>query len=212
MAITETLSPELVAQDALGQLSTEGRALLFTEARTANSFAPTPVSDEDLAGIWELAKWGPTAANTQPLRVLYVRTPEGKARLLPHMNEGNRDKTASAPAVAILARDTQFHDHIPTVLPFRPEMREVLEENQGMRQGMGTYNAALQAGYFIMAVRASGLAAGPMGGFDAAGVDAEFFPDGRWASTLVVNIGHPGADPWFERLPRLDHEAVLEWA
>jgi 3-hydroxypropanoate dehydrogenase len=212
MAITETLSPELVAQDALGQLSTEGRALLFTEARTANSFAPISVSDEDLAGIWELAKWGPTAANTQPLRVLYVRTPEGKARLLPHMNEGNRDKTASAPAVAILARDTQFHDHIPTVLPFRPEMREVLEENQEMRQGMGTYNAALQAGYFIMAVRASGLAAGPMGGFDAAGVDAEFFPDGRWASTLVVNIGHPGADPWFERLPRLDHEAVLEWA
>jgi 3-hydroxypropanoate dehydrogenase len=212
MAITETLSPELVAQDALGQLSTDGRALLFTEARTANSFAPTPVSDEDLAGIWELAKWGPTAANTQPLRVLYVRTPEGKARLLPHMNEGNRDKTASAPAVAILARDTQFHDHIPTVLPFRPEMREVLEENEEMRQGMGTYNAALQAGYFIMAVRASGLAAGPMGGFDGAGVDAAFFPDGRWASTLVVNIGHPGADPWFERLPRLDHEAVLEWA
>jgi 3-hydroxypropanoate dehydrogenase len=212
MAITETLSPETVVQDALGQLSTEGRALLFTEARTANSFAPIPVSDEDLAGIWELAKWGPTAANTQPLRVLYVRTPEGKARLLPHMNEGNRDKTASAPAVAILARDTQFHDHIPTVLPFRPEMREVLEENDEMRQGMGTYNAALQAGYFIMAVRASGLAAGPMGGFDAAGVDAEFFPDGRLASTLVVNIGHPGADPWFERLPRLDHEAVLEWA
>ncbi len=212
MTITETLSPERVAEDALGQLSTEGRALLFTEARTANSFAPIPVSDEDLAGIWELAKWGPTAANTQPLRVLYVRTPEGKARLLPHMNEGNRDKTASSPAVAILARDTQFHDHIPTVLPFRPEMREVLEENQEMRQGMGTYNAALQAGYFIMAVRATGLAAGPMGGFDAAGVDAEFFPDGRWASTLVVNIGHPGADPWFERLPRLDHEAVLEWA
>jgi 3-hydroxypropanoate dehydrogenase len=212
MAITETRLPDLVAQDPLGQLSTEGRALLFTEARTANSFAPIPVSDEDLAGIWELAKWGPTAANTQPLRVLYVRTPEGKARLLPHMNEGNRDKTASAPAVAILARDTQFHDHIPTVLPFRPEMREVLEENLEMRQGMGTYNAALQAGYFIMAVRASGLAAGPMGGFDAPGVDAEFFPDGRWASTLVVNIGHPGADPWFERLPRLDHEAVLEWA
>jgi 3-hydroxypropanoate dehydrogenase len=212
MAIAETLSPETAAQDALGQLSAEGRALLFTEARTANSFAPIPVSDQDLAGIWDLAKWGPTAANTQPLRVVFVRRPEGKARLLPHMNEGNRDKTASAPAVAILARDTQFHDHIPTVLPFRPELREVLEANEEMRQGMGTYNAALQAGYFIMAVRASGLAAGPMGGFDAAGVDAEFFPDGRWASTLVVNIGHPGADPWFDRLPRLDQDAVLEWA
>jgi 3-hydroxypropanoate dehydrogenase len=170
------------------------------------------VTDQDLAGIWDLAKWGPSAANTQPLRVLYVRTPEGKARLLPHMSEGNRDKTASAPAVAVLARDTRFHEHIPTVLPFRPEMREVFEENEEMRHGVGTFSAALQAGYFIMAVRASGLAAGPMGGFDAAGVDAEFFPDRRWTSTLVVNIGHPGADPWFERLPRLDHDAVLDWA
>jgi 3-hydroxypropanoate dehydrogenase len=211
MTVTDTLSREVSFQDRPGQLNAEGRAIMFTEARTANSFAPIPVSDEELAGIWGLAKWGPTAANTQPLRVVFVRTPEGRDRLLPHMNEGNRDKTASAPAVAILARDTQFHDHIPTVLPFRPEMRDVLEENEDMRQGMGTYNAALQAGYFIMAVRASGLAAGPMGGFDAAGVDAEFFPDGRWASTLVVNIGHPGADPWFERLPRLDHEAVVDW-
>jgi 3-hydroxypropanoate dehydrogenase len=212
MTATETLTPDMGSQERLGQLSAEGRALLFTDARTANSFAPIAVSDEELAGIWELAKWGPSAANTQPLRVLYVRTPEGKARLLPHMNEGNRDKTASAPAVAVLARDTRFHEHIPTVLPFRPEMREVFEENEEMRDGIGTFSAALQAGYFIMAVRASGLAAGPMGGFDAAGMDAEFFPDGRWTTTLVVNIGHPGADPWFERLPRLDQEAVLDWA
>jgi 3-hydroxypropanoate dehydrogenase len=212
MTATETLISPVGTGDALGRLSSEGRALLFTEARTANSFAPVPVSDEELAGIWDLAKWGPSAANTQPLRVLYVRTPEGKARLLPHMSEGNRDKTASAPAVAVLARDTRFHEHIPTVLPFRPEMREVFEENEEMRHGIGTFSAALQAGYFIMAVRASGLAAGPMGGFDAAGVDAEFFPDGRWTSTLVVNIGHPGVDPWFERLPRLEHEAVLDWA
>jgi 3-hydroxypropanoate dehydrogenase len=81
-----------------------------------------------------------------------------------------------------------------------------------MRNSVGTFSAALQAGYFIMAVRANGLAAGPMGGFDAAGVDAAFFPDGRWTTTLVVNIGHPGKDPWFERLPRLDHDAVLDWA
>ena len=139
MTVTETLTPPLGSQDALGHLSSEGRALLFTDARTANSFAPTPVTDQDLAGIWDLAKWGPSAANTQPLRVLYVRTPEGKARLLPHMSEGNRDKTASAPAVAVLARDTRFHEHIPTVLPFRPEMREVFEENEEMRHGIGTF-------------------------------------------------------------------------
>jgi hypothetical protein len=149
MTVTETLTPHLGSQDALGHLSSEGRSILFTEARTANSFAPIPVTDQDLAGIWDLAKWGPSAANTQPLRVLYVRTPEGKARLLPHISEGNRDKTASAPAVAVLARDTRFHEHIPTVLPFRPEMREVFEENEEMRHGIGTFSAALQAGYFI---------------------------------------------------------------
>jgi 3-hydroxypropanoate dehydrogenase len=89
-------------------LDAAGRALLFTEARTANTFAPTPVTDDELAEIWELAKWPPTAANIQPLRVLYLRTPIGKARLLPSMSEGNRDKTASAPAVAVLAVDTAF--------------------------------------------------------------------------------------------------------
>jgi 3-hydroxypropanoate dehydrogenase len=215
MTLTHALTPPQDDQDDLdspSQLGPEGRALLFTEARTANTFAATPVSDRELADIWNLAKWGPSAANTQPLRVLYVRTPEGKARLVPHMSEGNQEKTASAPAVAILARDTRFHEYIPTVLPFRPEMREVFEENEAMRNSVGTFSAALQAGYFIMAVRANGLAAGPMGGFDAAGVDAAFFPDGRWTTTLVVNIGHPGKDPWFERLPRLDHDAVLDWA
>src|ERR1700742_3145200 len=87
---------------AVRRLDEPGRPLLFTEARSVNRFAPTPVSDAELAEIWELAKWGPSAANSQPLRVVFVRTPEGKARLLHHMSEGNRDKTASAPAVAVL--------------------------------------------------------------------------------------------------------------
>jgi 3-hydroxypropanoate dehydrogenase len=212
MTAIDTVNVPADEQPARSQLSPEGQALLFTGARTANTFADTPVSDAELAAVWDLAKWGPSAGNIQPLRVLFVRTPEGKARLLPHMFEGNREKTASAPAVAVLARDTRFHDYIPTVLPFRPEMRDTLEANEEMRHTMGTYSAALQAGYFIMAIRAQGLYAGPMGGFDAAGIDAEFFPDGRWTSTLVINIGHPGQDPWFERLPRLDHDAVLSWA
>ena len=196
----------------LENLNEAGRALLFHEARTANTFADTPVSDDELAGIWDLAKWGPTAANIQPLRVLYVRTPEGKERLIPHMAEGNQAKTLSAPAVAVLAMDTQFHEHIPTLLPFRPEMREVFAANDELRTKTGSFSAALQAGYFIMAVRAQGLAAGPMGGFDAAGVDAEFFPGGRWTSILVVNIGHPGVEPWFDRLPRLSHDQAVQWA
>jgi 3-hydroxypropanoate dehydrogenase len=196
----------------LDRLDEAGRRLLFNQARTANTFAPIPVSDEELESIWELAKWPPTGGNTQPLRVVFVRTPEGKSRLLAHMAEGNLAKTESAPATAILAVDTRFHEHIPTILPFRPEMKDVFEANPEMREKAGTLSAALQAAYFILAVRANGLAAGPMGGFDSAGLDADFFPDGRLHSFLVVNIGHPGTDPWFDRLPRLSHDEVVSWA
>jgi 3-hydroxypropanoate dehydrogenase len=203
---------EAPATLTLDRLDEAGRALLFTEARTANSFASTPVTDEELAEIWELAKWAPTAANTQPLRVLYVRPGEGRDRLVAHMNEGNAAKTSSAPAVAVLAVDTKFHEHIPTVLPYKPELKDVFESMPEMAETTSRFNATLQAAYFLLSVRAHGLAAGPMAGFDAAGVDAEFFGDGRWKSILVVNIGHPGVEPWFDRLPRLDHDEVVRWA
>ncbi|HEY2176911.1 MAG TPA: malonic semialdehyde reductase [Mycobacteriales bacterium] len=203
---------ESPATRTLDRLDDAGRAVLFTEARTANTFAPTPVTDAELREIWDLAKWPPTAANTQPLRVLYVRSAEGRARLVEHMNDGNKAKTATAPAVAVLAVDSRFHEHIPAVLPYKPELKDAFEADEAMRGNIGGFSGALQAGYFIMAVRAHGLAAGPMGGFDAAGIDADFFPDGRWRSVLVVNIGHPGVDPWLDRLPRLDHADVLEWA
>jgi 3-hydroxypropanoate dehydrogenase len=196
----------------LDRLDETGRALLFTQARTVNTFASTPVTDEELHAVWALAKWAPTAANLQPLRVLYVRTPEGKARLVEHMNDGNKAKTESAPVTAVLAYDTRFHEHVPTVFPARPEMQDVFEQNVAMRESTGEFNAKLQAGYFVLAVRAQGLAAGPMAGFDADGVDREFFPDGRWRSLLVVNIGHPGDAPWFDRQPRLEHEDVVRWA
>jgi 3-hydroxypropanoate dehydrogenase len=195
----------------LDRLDEAGRAVLFTQARTANTFAPTPVSDAELTEIWEMAKWAPTAANTQPLRVLYVGS-SARERLVAHMTDGNKAKTAAAPAVAVLALDTRFHEHIPTILPFRPELKDTLEANDTVRSDMAQFNAALQAGYFLLAVRAAGLAAGPMAGFDKAGVDAEFFPDGRFRSTLVVNIGHPGPDAWFPRLPRLEDADVLQWA
>jgi 3-hydroxypropanoate dehydrogenase len=203
---------EVSSTATLERLDGAGRALLFTEARTANSFAPTAVTDDELAAIWELAKWPPTAANTQPLRVLYVRTADGRDRLVRHMNEGNKDKTASAPAVAVLAVDTRYHDHIPTVLPFRPQLRDAFEADPELRENTARFSAALQAGYFLLAVRAQGLAAGPMAGFDAAGLDAEFFPDGRWRSVLVVNIGQPAEHAWHERLPRLDNPTAVHWA
>lgn len=196
----------------LAPLDERGRAALFTDARTANTFAPVPVTDEELREVYDLAKMGPSAANLQPLRVLFVRTPEAKEELAGHMSEGNRAKTRSAPAVAVLAWDTRFHEHVPTVFPIRPEMQDALEADPGMREGMGRFSATLQIGTFILAVRAAGLAAGPMAGFDAAGIDAAFFGDGRWRTLLVVNIGHPGEGAWFDRLPRLDAEAAVAWA
>ncbi len=203
---------EVAEATRLGRLDDEARSVIFTRARTANTWAETPVSDAELNSVWELAKWAPTSANIQPLRVLYVHPGEGRDRLVKHMSDGNKAKTAAAPAVAVLAIDTRFHEHIPTVFPMRPEMKDVFEANEDMRTAGGKLNAALQAGYFILAVRAHGLAAGPMSGFDAADVDAEFFADGRYKSFLVINIGHPGDSPWFNRLPRLDHDDVISWA
>jgi len=146
-------NPTEQAADVLERLDGSGRALMFTQARTANTFSSIPVSDAELLGIWELAKWGPTSSNTQPLRVLYVHSGEGRERLVHHMFEGNKAKLAGAPAVAVLAWDTNYHDHIPTLLPHRPEMRDVYEADEGMRTEAGRFNAILQAAYFIMSVR-----------------------------------------------------------
>jgi 3-hydroxypropanoate dehydrogenase len=208
MASTSKTHPS----DQLLVLEPAAQELLFTAARTANTFTDEPVSDEQLRAITDLAKWPPTMANTNPLRILFVRTPEGKDRLGPWMSEGNRAKTMTAPAVAVLAVDIDFHDKIPELLPFRPEMRENFVADAANRERQAIFNGALQAGYFILAIRAAGLAAGPMLGFDGAGIDGEFFTDRPWKTILVVNIGRPGTDPWFDRLPRLTHEDYVEYA
>lgn len=200
MTLTDTRTELLLADDA--------QELLFRSARSANTFSAEPVTDDQVAAIYELVKWAPTAMNTQPMRVVLVRTPEARARLVPHLAEGNRAKTASAPLVAILAADTEFHEHLPELLPYAPGAKDRFAD-AAAREAAARFNATLQAGYFLLGVRAAGLAAGPMGGFDAAGVDAEFFADGRLRSFLVVNIGKPGADAWMDRLPRLHHDDVV---
>jgi 3-hydroxypropanoate dehydrogenase len=206
-------SPTMTATATrLPSLDDAGRALLFTEARTANTFAADPVTDAELEGIWELAKWAPTAANTQPLRIVFVRTEEGRNRLVPLMSEGNQAKTAAAPVTAILAADTRFHEHIPTVFPIKPEMKDYFAADEGARKHVSSYGTTLQVAYFILAARAQGLAAGPMAGFDGPAIDKEFFADGRFTTSLVVNLGHPGPDAWFPRQPRLEHDQVISWA
>jgi 3-hydroxypropanoate dehydrogenase len=209
--MTSSASETQFSEDLL-TLEPGARELLFTAARTANTFTDEPVSDEQLRAITDLAKWPPTMANTNPLRILFVRTPEGKERLGPLMSDGNRAKTMTAPAVAVLAVDIDFHDKIPELLPFRPELRENFVSDAANRERVAIFNGALQAGYFILAVRAAGLAAGPMLGFDGPGIDQEFFTDRSWKTILVVNIGKPGADPWFDRLPRLAHGEYVDYA
>jgi 3-hydroxypropanoate dehydrogenase len=198
--------------DPLLTLAPEAQKLLFTNARTANSFTEEPVSDEQLRAITDLAKWPPTSSNTNPLRILFIRTPMGKERLVPLMNEGNRAKTSSAPAVALLAVDVDFHEKMPELFPARPHAGDRFADDVEERERFARFNGAIQAGYFILAVRAAGLAAGPMLGFDAAAVDAEFFPDQNYKTILVVNVGKPGENPWFPRNPRLKHEDMVQYA
>jgi 3-hydroxypropanoate dehydrogenase len=209
--MTSTSSEALASEEQL-VIDAATQELLFTAARTANTFSDEPVSDAQLQAITNLAKWPPTMANTNPLRILFVRTPEGKSRLEPLMAEGNRAKTVSAPAVAVLAVDTAFHERIPELLPFRPELRDNFVADPENRERLAIFNGALQAGYLILAIRAAGLAAGPMLGFDGPGIDAEFFADRSWKTILVINIGRPGIDPWFQRLPRLAHEDYVQYA
>jgi 3-hydroxypropanoate dehydrogenase len=194
------------------QLSADAQDLLFREARTANSFTDEPVTDEQVAAIYDLVKYAPTAMNTQPLRVLLVRDGEPRDRLLKHMSDGNRDKTATAPLVAVLAADVDFHDQLHKTFPHFPGARDLFAGDDAAREQAARFNAALQAGYFLLGVRAAGLAAGPMGGYDADGIDSEFFEGTSWRSVLVVNIGHPGENAWFDRLPRLEHDEVVRSA
>ncbi|WP_424185483.1 malonic semialdehyde reductase [Actinokineospora sp. G85] len=190
-------------------LTDEAQNLLFREARTANSFSADPVTEEQVQAIYDLVKWAPTSMNTQPLRVVLVRSAQARATLTPLMAEGNRAKTDSAPLVAILAADTDFHEHLPTQFPHYPGAKDNFTDEQA-RVEFAKFNALLQVGYFILGVRAAGLAAGPMTGFDAQAVDRAFFPDGRRKSLVVVNIGNPGENPWFDRNPRLGYTEVVE--
>ena len=182
--------------------------VFFREARTANTFTDEPVTDEQLRAIYALMKFGPTSMNIQPMRITWVRSAEAREKLVAHMAEGNQAKTAAAPMVAVLSFDTEWHEQFPFFLPHAAERKAMFDGNDELRTVMGNNNGHMQAAYFIMAVRAVGLAAGPMGGFDAAGVDADFHAGRNLRSFMVVNIGKPGEDAWFPRLPRLDYEFV----
>ena len=180
--------------------------LLFHDARTQNGWLDTPVADEQLRAIHQIMRIGPTSANCCPARIVFLRTPEAKARLLPALAPGNVDKTKAAPVTGIIGYDTRFYELIPKLFPHRPEMADNFKNNARLAEATAFRNGTLQGAYFMLAARAVGLDVGGMSGFDNAKVDAEFFPDGRVKSNFLCNLGHGDPAKVLPRLPRLDFE------
>ena len=182
--------------------------VLFRKARTHNVFSDKPVSDEILRQVHELMKWGPTSANCQPARIVFVRSKAAKERLAPALSPTNLDKTMKAPLTAIVAYDPQFYEHLPRMFVHNQTAKSWFEgpEKKAFAETTAFRNGSLQGAYFIIAARALGLDCGPMSGFDNAKVDAAFFPDGRFKSNFLCNLGYGDASKLMPRNPRLTFE------
>jgi 3-hydroxypropanoate dehydrogenase len=178
---------------------------IFREARTHNFWLPQPVPSELLRQAYELAAFGPTSANTTPARYVFLTTSQAKERLRPALAPTNVDKTMSAPVVVIIAWDTEFYEKLPKLFPHK-DMRSVFLGKPALIEATAFRNSTLEGGYFILAARALGLDCGPMSGFDAAKVDAEFFPDGKWKSNFLCNVGYGDQTKLFPRNARLSFE------
>ena len=183
-------------------LSDAALAQLFTEARTRNAWTDRPVAPELLTRLYDLTMFGPTAVNATPARFLFLTSPDAKARLAPLMSEGNRAKTLQAPVNLIIAQDIDFHEQLPKLFPHAPGARDWFADEAGRREA-AFRNASLQGGYLIIAARALGLDVGPMSGFDAAGVKAEFFANSAVEPNFILNLGYGSDENLFPRSPRL---------
>ena len=182
-------------------LSDAGCDLLFRNARTYNAFSGT-IDDATLLRLYDLLKFGPTAANACPARFVFVRSAEGKALLEPALDEGNRAKTLAAPVTVIVGYDLDFHRKLPVLFP-HTDARSWFEGPREDRFVPAFRNGSLQAAYLILAARALGLDAGPMSGFDNAKVDAAFFAGTQVRSNILVNLGKGDVGSIFPRSPRL---------
>lgn len=181
---------------------------LFDNAHTAQYYKNLPVDRAVLKDVYNTFKFGPTAFNCTPMRVMYVTSEENKKRLIPLLDEGNRAKSLTAPVTAVLAYDTEFPKYLERLAPFAVKY---IENNQHLIEPNAVNNSWLQGGYFITAARAHGLDCGPMAGFDGKKIDEEFFDDRKWKSFMVVNLGYADESKNFPRAPRLDYEeAVIE--
>jgi 3-hydroxypropanoate dehydrogenase len=197
--------PSAVAASSRTAVSKHCIDQIFREARTHNVWLPQPVSPDLLRQAYELSAFGPTSANSMPGRYVFLTTREAKERLRPALSAGNLEKTMAAPVTAIIAWDTEFHEKLPKLFPHR-DMRSLFLGKPGLIEATAFRNGSLEGAYFILAARAVGLDCGPMSGFDNAKVDAEFFPDGKWKSNFLCNLGYGDATKLFPRSPRLSFE------
>jgi 3-hydroxypropanoate dehydrogenase len=179
--------------------------LLLREARTHSDFTDKPVSDALLREAHDLMKMGPTTANSQPARFVYLRSSESREKLRPALAAVNMDKTLKAPLVCIVAHDLRFWEHLPRLF-HNPDAINWFKDKGAQTEITAFRNATLQGGYYLLALRAVGLDCGAMSGFDNAKVDAAFFPDGRWKSNFLVNIGYGTGKGIPPRNPRLTFE------
>lgn len=195
-------------------LSDAAQDLIFREARTHNVWLPKPVPDELLRRVFDLAKWGATSANSFPMRVVFVKSAAAKERLRPALSAGNRAKTMAAPVCAIIAYDSEFYELVPRLFPHEPDAinwfkgpgKEAVAATTAFRNG------TLQGAYLMIAARALGLDCGPMSGFDNAKVDAAFFPDGRYRSNFLCNLGYGDDSKLPPRNPRPAFDDVCKIA
>ncbi len=189
----------------MAELTHDALNTIFLEARTRNGWQDKPVPEQLLREIYDIAKMGPTTANSQPQRIVFVTSPEGKKRLEPALGEGNRVKAMKSPVVAIFAFDMRFFELMAKVLPHNPSSRSWFDYpgNEAALQETVLRNGSLQAAYVMIAVRAKGLDCGPMSGFDQAKVNAEFFPDGRFKANFICSLGYGTDENLFGRSPRL---------
>jgi 3-hydroxypropanoate dehydrogenase len=182
-------------------------AQLFTEARTHNAFRDLAVSNALLRKALDLAKMGPTAANQQPLRVLFLRSAQSKELLRPALAPGNVAKTMAAPVVAVTGYDLEFHEHLPFLFP-HVDAKSWFAGKPKLAARSAAQNGTLQVAYLILALRAVGLDAGPMSGFDPAKVDQQFFPEGKVKANVLINIGYGDDAKLLPRSPRFAFEQM----
>jgi 3-hydroxypropanoate dehydrogenase len=194
--------PAAVSAPSRSTVSNDCIDQIFREARTHNVWLSRPVSSELLRQAYELATFGPTSANTTPARYAFLTTPHAKERLRPALAPANVDKTMAAPVTVIIAWDTEFYEKLPKLFPHK-DMRSMFLGKPDLIAATAFRNSSLEGGYFILAARALGLDCGPMSGFDAAKVNAEFFPDGKWKSNFLCNLGYGDQTKLSPRNPRL---------